>query len=303
MWYCHPLLNERFSMGLITLILALLADQLRPHEFLTSREQRPHLADGMAAMSGAGHWLLVVPGAALVSAVAFYLLWELNGLLALLFNIAVLYLMLGFRGKSDRFSRIHLALRMGEIDHARHLLADWCGFGSSRAGVSEIARLAIEKLLLSAHRHMFGAMFWFLILPGPSGAVMYRLACKLAEQARAQRSGGFAMQAFELIDWLPARLSAFVCAVVGNFEDALYCWRTQAKRWPEASAGVLLASAAGALGLRLGMRAHDGEQVLERPELGVGGDADVEQMQNAVNLLWRALLVCLFLIALFSLVG
>ncbi|MDY0072728.1 MAG: CobD/CbiB family protein [Thauera sp.] len=290
-------------MGLITLILALLADQLRPHEFLSSREQRPHVEDGMAAVSGAERWLAVVLGAGFASALAFYLLWELNSLFALLFNIAVLYLMLGFRGKIERFSRIHLALRMGEIDHARQLLADWYGFSGSRAGVSEIARLSIEKLLLSAHRHVFGVVFWFLILPGPSGAVMYRLACMLAERARARQQGGFAVRVFELIDWLPVRLSAFVCAVVGNFEDALYCWRTQAARWPEASAGVLLASAAGALGLRLGMQAQDGERVLERPELGAGGDADVEQMQNTINLLWRALLVCLFLIALLSLVG
>jgi membrane protein required for beta-lactamase induction len=34
-----------------------------------------------------------------------------------------------------------------------------------------------------------------------------------------------------VIDWIPQRLTAFVFAVVGDFEDALFCWRSQAAQW------------------------------------------------------------------------
>jgi hypothetical protein len=69
--------------------------------------------------------------------------------------------------------------------------------------------------------------------------------------------GAFSRQAFDLIDWLPVRVTAASFAVVGDFEDAVHCWRTQAVRWPEAGSGILLASGAGALGVRLGMPVHE----------------------------------------------
>ena len=40
---------------------------------------------------------------------------------------------------------------------------------------------------------------------------------------------------------------------LGDFEDALYCWRTQAGQWPDRNAGIVLASGDGALGVRLGL--------------------------------------------------
>ena len=63
----------------------------------------------------------------------------------------------------------------------RSLLEDWRGTRHEGASASEIARLAIEEALVVSHRRLFGVMFWFVLLPGPSGAVMYRLAGLLAE--------------------------------------------------------------------------------------------------------------------------
>ena len=37
-------------------------------------------------------------------------------------------------------------------------------------------RQAIEHGLLLSQRHVFGVFFWFVVLPGPIGAVVYRLA-------------------------------------------------------------------------------------------------------------------------------
>ena len=99
-------------------------------------------------------------------------------------------------------------------------------------------------------------------------------------------------------------------AIVGNFEDAIYCWRTQAAKWPDtgygAGIGIVLASGAGALGVRLGMPFVEAGEIADRAELGTGDDADVDFMQSAVGLVWRALvlwLLLLLLLGLASLVG
>ena len=113
--------------------------------------------------------------------------------------------------------------------------------------------------------------------------------------------GGFARQAFYVLEWLPIRLTAMTFAIVGDFEDTIYCWRTQAASWPDPEAGILLASGAGALGVRLGMPIPQDGVVVDREELGVGDDADTDFMQSAVGLVWRSVVFWLVLLLLLSL--
>ena len=304
-------------MTLFSLIFALLAEQLRPlaaNCLLLGPLRKlstillSHFRDGPAGM-GRLSWALVVVSGSLLSAVVYYLLWELQPVFAFAFNVAVLYLTMGFRHESQYFSDIHLALRMGEIERARGLLGEWRGAQYLRATPSEVARLAIEQALIEAHRTVFGVAFWFVILPGPSGAVMYRLARFFADdwgcrpEPRLADAGRFARRAFQLIDWLPVRLTAASFSVVGDFEDAIYCWRTQAVLWPEKSSAILIASGGGALGVKLGMPIHESGEIVDRPEMGQGDDANADHMQSTVGLIWRALLVCLFLLTLVSLAG
>lgn len=232
----------------------------------------------------------------------------LSPLLAFAFGLVLLYLSMGFRQFSHYFTDIQLALRMGELERARNLLAAWRGQGAERLGSAEIARLAIEQGIVAAQRHVFAPLFWFVLL-GPAGAVLYRLALAMtqhwpAEDAVAAPEGGrfgrFARRAFQALDWLPARLTAVTFAIVGDFEDAVYCWRTQAGQWPDAASGILLSSGAGALGIRLGMPLPDVVGIEARPELGLGEDAAVEHLQSAIGLVWRALVLCLLLLALLS---
>src|SRR5438876_957694 len=82
-----------------------------------------------------------------------------------------------------------------------------------------------------AHHGTFAPLFWCLVLPGPLGLVLYPLALRAARSwehlvERDERDfGWFAARAFHVIDWIPQRLTAFVFAIVGDFEDALFCWR------------------------------------------------------------------------------
>jgi len=261
--------------------------------------------NGGEARHGTIAWLVGVALPALLSFILHYALDAIHSLLAFGFDVLVLYLVLGFRQFSHYFTDIQLALRMGEIERARHLLGEWRGHGDARLGPAAIAQLAIEQGILSSHRHVFAPLFWFLAL-GPAGAVLYRLALTMAEtwpagapEAQAP-FGVFARQAFQALDWLPVRMTAVTFAIVGDFEDAIHCWRTQAAQWPDAAAGILLASGAGALGIRLGQPLPGEPESSPRPGLGLGDDADVEYLSSAIGLVWRALVLCLLLLALLS---
>jgi len=104
------------------------------------------------------------------------------------------------------------------------------------------------------------------------------------------------------LDWIPVRLTAITFAVVGDFEDAAHCWRTQAAQWPATHEGILFASGAGALGVLIGglITGPTGEPEF-RPELGVGELADAEVLPSAAGLVWRALLVWLVVVLLLTL--
>ena len=158
------------------------------------------------------------------------------------------------------------------------------------------------------------------MLLGPAGAVCYRLAALVQEQwlahpaLEADPAGvinagvantvtmtneftRFAARAFEVIDWLPARITAASFAVVGNFQDAVDCWRTQASAWSGRAQGIILASGAGALGVKLGGALNEYGRVHYRPELGTGDEADGDYLSSAVGLIWRALVMWMLLVA------
>lgn len=299
------LVLEQFRALPAARVFAVLAGYAR---FLEQRFNGGETRHGLIA------WIAGVAVPALVAGVLHVALGFVHPLLAFGFDVLILYLLLGFRQFSHYFTDIQLALRMGEIDRARHLLHEWRGMHADRLGSEEIARLTIEQGILSSHRYVFGPLFWFLAL-GPAGAVLYRLG--MAVEGEWTRTSGarpdvpspfgeFARRAFQVLDWLPARMTATTFAIVGDFEDAVYCWRTQASQWAQSydgASGILLASGAGALGIRLGMPLPDvGEPggVDARPELGLGDDVDIGHLQSAIGLVWRALVLCLLLLALLT---
>jgi adenosylcobinamide-phosphate synthase len=251
-------------------------------------------------------WVLVV-GPALAVTVAVQLLAEdVSWLAAAAWNVAVLYCTMGFRRLRRSFVDVERALREGDLASARDGLGKWRRAGAAELTAGEAARVAIEHGLLAAHRRVFGPVAWFVVL-GPAGAVLYRLSALLSEWWDARSApdlgafGAFAARAFFWIDWLPSRLTAAGFAAAGDFADAVYCWRAQAATWTPRADGVILASGGGALGVRLGDALHQDGGLHFRPELGTGNAADVDDLQQAMGLIWRALVLWLFLVFLVNL--
>lgn len=298
-------------MALFSIILALILEQLRPlAEQRWVRTPLTQIAHALEERFNDGQsrhgliaWLLAIFFPVLALIVLQWLLARWQPLLLLPFNVAVLYVTMGFRQFSHHYTDIHLALRMGELERARSLISEWRGRSSERLSSQEMARLAIEEALIASHQHVFAPLFFFIVF-GPAGAMFYRLALFFRNQWGGREYAAFgemARRGFALLDWLPLRITAASFAIVGNFEDAVYCWRTQAASWPDPGSGILLASGAGAIGVRLGQPVQDEAEIRynERPELGSGEEADADFMQSAVGLVWRSLVLCLLLLALF----
>jgi len=254
------------------------------------------------ARHGSTAWLVaLLPVLAAALALHFMLLW-VNPLLALLFNVGALYLTLGFRQFSRYFTDLQLAIRAGELDRARELIGAWRGEPVQQHSREEVIRLAIEEALVASHRHLLGVLFWFMLLPGPSGAILYRLALYLRRRWHGLGAfGEFADRVCRVLEWPAVRLTAVTFAVVGDFEDAVYCWRTQARSWSDPEAGVVLAAGAGAMGVRLGMPLTGIEGVEVRPELGLGENADSAFLDSVEGLVWRALVVWVFVLVVMGL--
>ena len=176
---------------------------------------------------------------------------------------------------------------------------------------------------------MFGVFFWFVVLSafgmGPAGAVLYRLS-EFASRYWAYKSRtigtptndrlmALSQHMFSLVDHIPARLTAFGFAVVGNFEEAVTCWRRDAPLWKYPNEGIILAAAAGAVGVQLGGAAAPGvtpdrsqtfdsgasPEAVEARGSTPGLPAQFGHLRSVVGLVWRSVVLWMLLLALLSL--
>ena len=311
-------------MTFFSILCALLLEQLKPlradnpiYTMIKALARRIEAwCNAGEAQNGRLGWWVTILLVTLPTALIYWLCLKLNIFAALLWNITIVYLTLGFRHYSHYFTSIQLALHSGDEEAARNLLAEWTRIDTTGLDGSEIARLAVEKSLITTHRNVFGVFFWFLMPVGPACAVMYRVAEHLSrawnepQHMKNEAFGIYAARIFYIIDWIPARLTAIAFAVVGNFEDAIYAWRNFAHRWENESEGIILSSGAGALGVRLGspevnavelpLDAALVDAAAIEPEIMPGELPNIRSLQSAVGLVWRALLLWMLLLLLLS---
>jgi adenosylcobinamide-phosphate synthase len=324
-------------MSFFAVLLALLIEQLKPlprdnwvHDMLvawvrfTGRNFDAGKPQHTAVVWGVSVGVPTVLVAGLHLLIAH---WSLP--LALAFDVLLLYLTLGFRQFSHYYTDIRDALDRGDEDEARRLLGEWRHLDASELPRTEVLRHVIEHSLLAAHRHVFGVFFWYVLLAalglGPMGAVLYRMAefssrywgYRLRTLDMPANDGLLALsrRMFALIDHVPARLTAFGFAVAGNFEEAIGSWRRDAGLWQHPNEGIILAAAAGAVGVQLGGHAAPGVTPDRSKTFSAGGESDMAQaqgstaglpaqpahLQTVVGLVWRSVLVWMVLLALLSL--
>jgi adenosylcobinamide-phosphate synthase len=343
-------------MSFFAILFALLVEQIRPlpmgnAAYMAARSWARSASKTLDAGKTPHGWLawsalvLLPAGAAL--AVHWLLVWTLGWpgvVLAFAMHAVVLYLTLGFRQFSHHFTTIREALDAGDEEAARKALAEWKQVDASDLPKSEIVRHVIEHSVLAAHRHVFGVLGWYALLAafgfGPAGAIIYRLS-EFAQRYYTRHSvhGGSlhvspslvaaAQQAWLVVDWLPARVTAVGFAIVGNFEEAIDSWRNFAQRLARTGLadgmndndGVILAATSGALNVRLGGEALKevfspmASQVFQTDTTApfgapptdaeaattAGREPSVAHLRSIVGLVWRSVVLWMLLLALLSL--
>ena len=326
-------------MSLISLLLVLLIEQFQPQpqplRQSLLRRYLPLVDRVVAHLQPVGQrqgwlaWAIAVLLPAALSALLYHLLDAAGWLLSLAWLVAVLHVCLTYRSFSQPLARIRDALDTGQEQQARQLLAEWKQIDIGSLPRQDLLRQALGQGTQDAHHQLLGVLSVFLIGMllglGPAGAVLFRAADvvvthwrQLPDQDDAvQRTllVDVARQAWNRINWLPARLTAASFAVAGNFEQALDNWRFQTQVAPaslsDTDADVLVqATAMGAIDLSWPLPAATGTLRLPAP-LEPSGTAMpsvrvVEQpglcsLQTLSGLIRRALWIWCLLLALITL--
>lgn len=220
------------------------------------------------------------------------------------FSLLALYLAIGHRSLHEHAEAVVEALDGGDEAAARRL----AGLMVSRdtAGL-EICAATTESVLENGNDGVFGALFWFVVAGAP-GCLFYRLANTLdamwGYRNRRYRDFGWAAARLDdLLNYLPARLTALSYVMSGCGRRALRCWRTQAAAWESPNAGPVMAAGAGALGVSLGGPARYRGLWRDRPTLGWGDSPRVVHIGRALDLVraslrgWLALLLLAVLVS------
>jgi len=247
---------------------------------------------------GAGVGLLVFGPAALVGVALLHLpLW-----VALSGHVALLVFSVGACSLHQHLRPIAQALQRDDLAVARGLTARIVSRDTDQSDASELAKAAVESALENGNDAVFGALFWFAVAGGPV-ALAFRLANTLDamwgyRSTRFLHFGWAAARFDDLLNWLPARLTATSYALLGRTRRAWRCWQRQAPRWDSPNAGPVMAAGAGALGLALGRGARYDGQWEVRPPLGQGRAAQAGDIARALQLVDRTVLLWLLVLNL-----
>lgn len=256
-------------------------------EGVFNRSQRGRvLAGGLAVV------LLITPLLSLAIAASFLptALWAVA-------SVILLWLAIGCRSLAEHGMAVYGPLVAGDLALARERVGMMVSRDTRALDESGVAAATTESLLENGADAVFASLFWFLVA-GLPGLVLHRVVNTLDAMwgyrtERFNRFGRVAARLDDLLNWIPARLTALAYALAGNTRAGLRCWRWQAGQWDSPNAGPVMASGAGALGIRLGGGAPYREGWRERPELGEGAAPLAESIPEALRLIRRSLLLWL----------
>ncbi|MEJ8279836.1 cobalamin biosynthesis protein [Pseudonocardia spirodelae] len=190
-------------------------------------------------------------------------------------------------------SALAASLDAGDLPAARARIPHLCARDPQLLDADGMARAGSESLAENTSDAVVGPLVWGAVA-GVPGLLGYRAVNTLDamvgyRSARHARFGWAAARLDDLVNLVPARLTAVLTVaaaplVGGSSAAALRAWRRDAAGHPSPNAGPVEASAAGALGLRLGgptTYAHGTEQ---RPQLGDGHPPRIADLHRVARL-------------------
>ena len=189
------------------------------------------------------------------------------------------------------------SLQARDLDAARERIPHLCARDPSLLDADGMARAGVESLAENTSDAVVAPLFWGAVA-GVPGLLGYRAVNTLDAMVgyrspRYTRFGRVAARLDDVANLVPARLTAALSVVLapavgGRPADAIRAWRRDAASHPSPNAGPVEATAAGALGLRLGGLTEYAYGAEDRPTLGDGrapGPADLARAARLSRLL------------------
>jgi len=304
-------------MAFLSVLFVLMIEQARavPANNLVFRavRQSVEMAEnlfhaGQDKQFGAMAWFIVVGLWTFGCALVWLALRQFALPVAGLFSLAILYLTVGFRQFSLNFTNMQLALNQNDVQRAVEIFVAWRRETNpdfeinSPITAPRLVRMAIEYALVCAYRQVFAVLFWFAVLPGPVGVVLYRVS-ELVVRFWVRKSSHLntdfswaAQRVLYWMDYLPCRLAALSYAAAGNFEEATLVWRAERSINKDEAEAHLVSAGMGALGLR-------GAQFNSKNGLNGEIDFTSQRLASTTKLIWRSLALWMGLLFLLTVIG
>lgn len=289
------------TLTLVTILLAILLDRLVPdrgslkiwESYSDWAESIEHRFNAGTRVQGVSAVFLATVPVSIGIFLAWYLLGQISGLLEFVFNVGLLYLCLDLYRISSVTEGVAGALENNDLAAAQTTLQKLTGKESVEQSEAGIAHATVEAVLKQTNTLVSSPLFWFLLL-GPVGAALQRMVA-VQDRLWGHRTERFAEFGWaaarldDLLNWIPARLTALSYAIMGSFEDALHCWRRRAGMWSDINSGPLLASGLGAMHLE-SCEETEQEDVYGNRLVAPAILPDAGHVRRVVALVWRVLL-------------
>jgi adenosylcobinamide-phosphate synthase len=224
-----------------------------------------------------------------------YFFIQIAGQYSIVINAFILAIALGARSMAEHANNVLQALRQNDLETARQKVGMIVSRDTGSMNKNDVIKATVESVLENGNDAVFSTLFWFVILGAP-GVVLFRLTNTLDamwgyRNERFKSFGWAAARLDDVLNWIPARLTALTYAMLGQFKQALTCWQEQASLYESPNAGVVMASGAGALGIKLGGAAVYAGKNKQRPQLGIDREVDKNDIQRAISLLQQGIIL------------
>ncbi len=307
-----PPFTESFVSILIAVLLdALLGEPQKWHPLagfgrMVSWVEKHFLCNGHSAIRQklSGVLALFLLLAMLVS--PFYFLQQRDWLNLILAPL-ILYFCIAANSLKQHAEVVYQALEKDDLEQARKKVSMIVSRDCKTMQPVEVRRATVESVLENGADAVFAPLFWFMV-GGSVAVIAYRLVNTLDamwgyRNSRYLHFGWAAARFDDVLNFIPARLSALTYALLGKTGLAWQCWRTQSRLLDSPNAGVVMTAGAGGLNLQLGGPAHYHGQLKEKPFFGGCNAPENEDIQRANRLLDSSLWFWLLFSGLFSLLA
>lgn len=243
--------------------------------------------------AGAAHVGLLLGAVGLIGAVVQREARRFGAVGSVLAIGAATWIALGGTSLARIGSAMGTLLSRDDLEGARRLLPSLCGRDPATLDAAGLTRATVESLAENTSDAQVAPLLW-AAAAGVPGVLGYRAVNTLDamighRSPRYARFGWAAARVDDAANYLAARGTAALAAlcaptVGGSPLRAVAAWRRDARRHPSPNAGVVEATFAGALGVRLGGPTQYDYELQIRPALGDGRTPTLADLQRAVRL-------------------